>query len=143
LAQGRPDEARTVIDQALPYCDDNGGRTFLQSLSYGSIGRSLKIVPPPPPWVSVSVEGLHVVSAVWGSGTQFTDVTDRVKDALDQPDADFPVTPGWLKSDPSVGWKKALIVILELRGKRFIFTSPENAEFGVRTLKKFLAGQKL
>lgn len=99
------------------------------SLSLG-IGKAsiLKLQPngkpaPPPPAVPVKL-----ISAVYGSGTQFTDVTERVKSLLSEPGAVFYANPPWLGADPTPGWNKALVIVHEVHGKRHTFTAGENGQ---------------
>ena len=99
------------------------------SLSLG-IGEAsiIKLQPngkPAPPPALVPVK---LVSAVYGSGTAFADVTDRVKALLAEPGAAFQANPNWLGADPTPGWNKALIIVHEIGGKRHIFSAGENGE---------------
>jgi hypothetical protein len=78
-----------------------------------------KVAPLP------AVVGLSVVSAVYGSGDRFSDVTGRVKDLLGEPGAAFVAKPSWLGADPTPGWNKALVIVYEHAGKRQIFSTGE------------------
>jgi len=86
---------------------------------------------PPQPKASLSV-----VSAVYGSGDKFSDVTDRVKQILDEPGAHFTARPHWLGADPTVGWNKALVIVYQVQGKRLIFSTGEGGEVSAETLMK-------
>jgi hypothetical protein len=98
------------------------------SLSLGIGDASfIKLQPngnPAPPPAQVPVK---LVSAVYGSGTAFTDVTERVKTLLNEPGARFHANPHWLGSD-SPGQNKALVIVHEIQGKRHIFSIGENGE---------------
>lgn len=100
-----------------------------KSLSLGIGGASfIKLQPngkPAPPPARIP---LKLVSAVYGSGTAFADVTDRVKALLDEPGARFHANPHWLGADPTPGWNKALVIVYEISGKRRTFTAGENGE---------------
>lgn len=100
-----------------------------KSLSLGIGAASfIKLLPngkPAPPTGRIPVK---LISAVYGSGTSFTDVTDRVKSYLDEPGARFYANPHWLGADPTPGWNKALIIVHEIGGKRRTFTAGENGE---------------
>ena len=67
---------------------------------------------------------VKIISAVYGSGTNFADVSGRVADLVCQGPG-FNADPGWLKVDPSPGWNKALVVIYQVNGHRHVFTAGE------------------
>ena len=77
---------------------------------------------------------LVVISAVYGSGQHFADVTNRVNDLLRDPLAYFWAKPVWLLADPSPGWNKALVIVYELDGRRRIFTTGEGGTVSVGRL---------
>lgn len=79
---------------------------------------------------------LLVISATYGSGTEFSDVSYRVNDLLRQPDVRFWATPKWLGSDPTPGWNKALVIIYEVDGRRRTFAAGEGAPVSVDLLLK-------
>lgn len=66
-----------------------------------------------------------VVSATYGSGTKYADVTERVDELLHEPNVEFFARPEWLHADPSPGWNKALVIVYEVKGRRHIFTAGE------------------
>lgn len=70
---------------------------------------------------------------MYGSGTAFADVTDRVKALLDEPGALFHARP---ELAPCIhpGWNKALVIVCELSGKRRTFTAGENGEVSAALL---------
>lgn len=107
------------------------------SLSLGIGDASFtKLLPngkPAPPPQRVAV---NLVSAVYGSGTAFTDVTDRVKALLDEPGALFHANPNWLGADPTPGWNKALVIVHLVDGKRRTFTVGENGEVSAELIVK-------
>lgn len=78
--------------------------------------------------------GLIVISAVYGSGTRYADVTQRVNDLLRDPLAYFWAKPEWLLADPTPGWNKALVVVYELDGRRQIFSTGEGGTVSVGRL---------
>ena len=78
--------------------------------------------------------GLIVISAVYGSGDKYADVTGRVNDLLRDPQAYFWAKPKWLQADPTPGWNKALVVIYELDGRRRIFSTGEGGTVSVGRL---------
>ena len=79
----------------------------------------------PPSSVSSPSANILVISAVYGSGTNFADVTYRVNDLIHQPTVEFFARPEWLKADPTPGWNKALVIVYELEGRRQVFTTGE------------------
>lgn len=72
--------------------------------------------------------GLKVISAVYGSGQKFSDVTDRVNDILSRPEYEFYARPEWLKTDPTPGWNKELVITFEYHGARHIFFTGEGGK---------------
>ena len=71
---------------------------------------------------------LLVISAVYGSGDKFADVTYRVNDLLRDPETVFWARPQWLGADPTPGWNKALVIVYEHDGSPY----PREAERGCR-----------
>lgn len=88
---------------------------------------------PPTADSSPSIH-LLVVSAVYGSGTSFVDVTCRVDDLLHQPSVEFFARPEWLHADPTPGWNKALVIVYEIKGHRRTFTSGEGGRVSLEQL---------
>jgi hypothetical protein len=78
--------------------------------------------------------GLLIVSAIYGSGGNFTDVTDRVNTLLHQSDAEFYANPEWLHDDPTPGWNKELVIVYKYQGQRHIFKAGEGAKVSVADL---------
>jgi hypothetical protein len=107
------------------------------SLSLG-IGEAsfIKLLPNGKPAPEPEKMAVKVVSAVYGSGTQFADVTQRVKKLLAEPGAQFQASPPWLGADPSPGWNKALVIVHVVKGKRRVFTAGENGEVSASHLMK-------
>jgi hypothetical protein len=77
---------------------------------------------------------LLLISAVYGSGDKFADVTYRVNDLLRDPETVFWARPQWLGADPTPGWNKALVIVYEHDGRRKVFTTGEGGEVGVERL---------
>jgi len=74
---------------------------------------------------------LLVISAVYGSGDKFADVTYRVNDLLRDPETVFWAKPQWLGADPTPGWNKALVIVYEHDGRRRTFSTGEGGEVSV------------
>lgn len=132
LREGDLIEMRGVCDLAK---FENLWNTASLSLGIGEAS-FVKLLPngkPAPPPAHIP---LKVVSAVYGSGTAFTDVTERVTALLDEPGARFYANPPWLGADPTPGWNKALIIVHEVDGKRRTFTAGENGEVSVALLRQ-------
>ncbi|MGH8024951.1 MAG: hypothetical protein ACRED1_15275 [Limisphaerales bacterium] len=64
-----------------------------------------------------------MISAVFGTGRKWADVTYRVDDLLHQPSAVFYARAPWLGVDPNPGWNKTLVIVYEFKGQRRIFTT--------------------
>jgi hypothetical protein len=88
----------------------------------------------PPATTESPSANLLVISAVYGSGIHFADVTYRVNDLLHQPEVEFFARPEWLHADPTPGWNKALVIVYEYKGQRRIFTSGEGGRVNIDIL---------
>ena len=88
----------------------------------------------PPATVESPGANLLVISAVYGSGIHFADVTYRVNDLLHQPEVEFFARPEWLHIDPIPGWNKTLVIVYEHKGQRRIFTSGEGGRVNIDIL---------
>jgi hypothetical protein len=88
---------------------------------------------PSAPVVSASAD-LLVISAVYGSGTSYADVTYRVNDMIHQPTVEFFARPEWLRTDPTPGWNKALVIVYEFKGQRRTFTCGEGGRVSAEIL---------
>lgn len=68
---------------------------------------------------------LLIISALYGSGTKFADVTHRVDELLRKPGAEFFARPQWLHADPTPGWNKRLVIVYKFNGQRRTFQTGE------------------
>lgn len=75
-----------------------------------------------------------MISAVYGSGTRFADVTYRVNELLSQPGVEFFARPEWLRADPTPGWNKALVIVYEAEGRRRVFSTGEGGAISLDRL---------
>jgi hypothetical protein len=76
---------------------------------------------------------VRIVSAVYGSGTSFADVTARVAELVMQPSG-FEAHPGALKVDPTPGWNKVLVITYDVNGQRHVFATGEGGRVTTRHL---------
>jgi hypothetical protein len=88
----------------------------------------------PPATATSPADKIWVISAVYGSGVKFTDVTSRVDALLHQPTVTFYARPEWLHADSTPGWNKALVIVYEFKGRRHIFTTGEGGEVSLEDL---------
>ncbi|HET7626454.1 MAG TPA: hypothetical protein VFM25_14440 [Verrucomicrobiae bacterium] len=88
----------------------------------------------PPATAALPTEKLWVISAVYGSGANFADVTYRVDSLLHQPSTEFYARPQWLHADPTPGWNKALVIVYEFKGRRHLFVTGEGGRVSVEDL---------
>ena len=88
---------------------------------------------PGAPVASIA-DDLLVISAVYGSGTAYADVTYRVNSLVHQPTLEFTAKPEWLQADPTPGWNKALVVVYEFKGRRHTFSCGEGARVSAEIL---------
>jgi hypothetical protein len=84
-------------------------------------------------WTGCSKSNLHVVSAVYGMGTNYVDVSSRVNDLLEQAPV-FDARPETMQGDPDPGWHKTLVIVYEVKGHRHIFTAKEDDSVGATIL---------
>jgi len=75
-----------------------------------------------------------IISATYGSGSHYADVTSRVNDLFRQADVEFFVRPQWLGADPTPGWNKALVIVYQFKGQRHTFTTSEGGKVTVAAL---------
>jgi len=103
----------------------------------GCVVNSEQATPSQPPSAATSaLSDISIISATYGSGTQYADVTGRVNYWLRQPDGEFFARPEWLKADPTPGWNKALVIVYECKGHRHIFTTGEGGKVSLAELRK-------
>ena len=88
-------------------------------------------VPPSPP----APAALKIISAIYGSGSSFADVTDRVNELLSKPDSEFNARPDWLHADPLPHWNKQLLIIYEWHGQRRMFSAGEGGRVSLAALQ--------
>jgi hypothetical protein len=99
----------------------------------------------PPPDLSGAgpkVGELIIISAVYGSGSHFTDVTERVQKRLHTNDSEFYVNPEWLKADPIPGWNKELIITYKYASQRETYNAGENARITYKILLDYAKKQQ-
>jgi hypothetical protein len=106
------------------------------ALVAGCASQSQVPKPPPPATISSPSAGFLLISAVYGSGPHFADVTHRVDDLLHhQGGGSFFARPEWLRADPTPGWNKALVIVYEFKGARHIFSAGEGGGVSLEQLK--------
>jgi hypothetical protein len=106
------------------------------ALVAGCASQSQVPKPPAPATISSPSADFLLISAVYGSGTHFADVTHRVNDLLHPRDEwVFFARPDWLHADPTPGWNKALVIVYEFKGERHIFTTGEGGGVSLEQLK--------
>ena len=92
---------------------------------------------PRPAFIAASpAADVLIISATYGSGTNYADVTDRVNDLLRQPDVEFFARPEWLGADPTPGWNKALVIVYEFKRQRHTFATGEGGKVSLPVLIK-------
>lgn len=96
----------------------------------------IRLLPNGKPAPARELTPVKLVSAVYGSGTQFAEVTERVNALLGEPGTVFHANPHWLGADPTPGWNKALVIVHEVEGTRRTFTVGENGAVSAELLTK-------
>ena len=87
-----------------------------------------------PAAVTLPSADLLILSATYGSGVNFADVSLRVNDLIHQPGLEFSARPQSLLADPTPGWNKALVIIYEYKGQRHLFASGEGGAVSAEIL---------
>jgi len=75
-----------------------------------------------------------IISATYGSGTHYVDVTEQVNALIHQPGSEFFARPEWLTADHTPGWNKALVIVYDYRGCRNLFTAGEGGKVSLPAL---------
>ena len=83
---------------------------------------------------ALSAADLSLISATYGSGTSFAEVTERVNDLLRRPGGECFAQPLSLGTDPSPGWNKTLVIVYEFKHRRCLFTAGEGEKVNVPAL---------
>lgn len=91
--------------------------------------------PGLPAAAASSSANVLIISAVYGSGIKFADVTYRVNDLVHQPEVEFFARPEWLDTDPTPGWNKALVIVYEFKGQRRTYTTGEGGRVSAAILR--------
>ncbi len=89
-------------------------------------------IPPPP--TPAGGDRVQIVSAFYGTGMLFTDVTARVTELTKPGSPPFTVDVNTLQADPTPGLKKEFIVVYDYNGVRKTFTSREYLDVSSATL---------
>ena len=100
--------------------------------STGEIGRGPRADHRPVIARPETVKDIRVELALFGSGTQLADVTDRVAQLLhDEPDG-FTARADWLHIDPAPGKNKSLLIRYRYHDQErfFLITGGNRASYG-------------
>jgi hypothetical protein len=102
----------------------------------GCAGNSDQMTTSRTPAAVISPIGdVLIISATFGSGTHYVDVTSRVNELLRLQDTRFFARPEWLNADPTPGWNKALVIVYRCKGQRNIFTTGEDGQVSMDVLR--------
>lgn len=85
--------------------------------------------------------GIQIISATYGSGVSFSDVTEETIKLFNQ-QPKFYASPEWLHADPTPGWNKALVIIFKWQDHRYLFSSGEGGLVNLPQLKSVAARQE-
>ena len=80
-------------------------------------------------------ESVAILAASYSFGSQYVDVTRRVRELLRAGET-FRANPQCLLADPQPGWNKALVIFCKVRGERAIFSVGEGEEISRELLMK-------
>jgi hypothetical protein len=90
----------------------------------------------PPALAESAAADLLLISATYGSGTSFADVSDRVNELIHEPGVEFFARPEWLHADPTPGWNKALVLVYEYKGRRRLLAIGEGGQVTANILRQ-------
>jgi len=79
---------------------------------------------------------LRIISAVYGSGRTFVDVTRRVNDLLNQRPNGFRARPGQMLIDPTPDATKTLIITYEYKGQQHTLTKGQRGKVTIQILQE-------
>ena len=83
------------------------------------------------------------MTALWGAGHIYADVTMILNETLRQPGMELGVNPTSLKGDPVAGTVKELITVFDWNGIRYVMVLPEEAHFGFAVLRDFVRARSI
>jgi len=89
--------------------------------------------PAPDP---APLRDVEMVSAVYGAGGQFADVSAELRRLLSEPGAAFPAKPYWLGADPAPGACKSLVMVTQSRGVRRVTAVAEGDQVCAELLRR-------
>ncbi len=84
--------------------------------------------------ITTAPRNISLVSAYFGLGGHFADVTPLVANLFSQPAGAFAINPDTFKTDPAPGMLKFLLITYTLDGVRQHFTAGENSQLSRETL---------
>src|SRR6185312_12935783 len=84
--------------------------------------------------------GLKIVSAVYGSGKTFVDVTQRVDDLLNHSPKGFVARPARMKIDPTPDTPMSLVIVYQYKGQQHTLTKGQRGRVTIQMLQDAAKG---
>lgn len=78
---------------------------------------------------------VRIISAVYGSGRTFVDVTQRVDDLLNRLPKGFRARPGQMQIDPTPDTTKILVIVYEYKGLQHTLTKGQRGKVTIQILQ--------
>ncbi len=95
------------------------------------------VAPATPVAVSrLAQSDVRIISAVYGSGRTFIDVTQRVDDLLNQSPAGFRARPARMLVDPMPDATKILVIVYEYKGQQHTLTKGQRGKVTIQILQE-------
>lgn len=79
---------------------------------------------------------LKIISAVYGSGKTFVDVTQRVDDLLNQSSKGFRARPARMLVDPTPDATKTLVIVYEYKGQQHTLSKGQRGKVTIQILRE-------
>jgi len=78
---------------------------------------------------------LKIISAVYGSGKTFVDVTQRVDDLLNHSRKGFVARPARMKIDPTPDTPMSLVIVYQYKGQQHTLTKGQRGRVTIQMLR--------
>ena len=120
----------------IPYVITAGAIVVLAAGCATSPHTASSIAPATTPSTLLTQSQLKIISAVYGSGRTFTDVTARVNTLLNQSPNGFRARPGRMLVDPTPDATKILVIVYEYKGQQHTLTKGQRGKVSIQILEE-------
>lgn len=92
--------------------------------------------PATPAISALEKSDLKIISAVYGSGKTFVDVTQRVDDLLNHSPKGFVARPARMKIDPTPDTPMSLVIVYQYKGQQHTLTKGQRGRVTIPMLQE-------